>query len=146
MAIVNRDLDASQQKETISAVYQNGTQINTGSSLVIGVVPYPCLIQSVRVGTFGVSNAPGALFKVQRNASGITLLTIGSTSLIVNLGVSGMFGHSGIMGAGTTLLTLQTGDVITMDVTQANTYALGVVAQIVVKKLQDIVSHNGISS
>lgn len=146
MAIVNRDLDASQQKELMSAVYPNGTVISTGSTLLVGIVPYPCQIQSARVGTFGVSSTPGCIFQVQRNASGITLLTIGSTSLIVNLGASGLFGHSGVMAAGTTLLQLQTGDVVSVVTTQANTAAIGLVAQLVLKKLQDVVSHNGISS
>lgn len=147
MAIVNRDLDASQQKEVVQYQTLAGTVVSTGTTLAVWCAPYPCVIQSARVGTLGVSGAPQARFIVQRMAAGLTILAVGSTSLMTNLGLSGMLGHSGVMSAGTTLLTLQANDVLGIETAGGSaTAAIGVVAQIVVKKLQDIVSHNGISS
>lgn len=147
MAIVNRDLDASQQKEVISYATAPGSVISTGTTLAMWVAPFPCQIQSARVGTLGVSGAPQARFSVQRMAAGLTIVAVGSTSLITNLGISGILGHSGVMSAGTTLLQLQAGDVLSLETAGGSaTAAIGIVAQIVVKKLQDIVSHNGISS
>ena len=147
MAIVNRDVDASQQKEAFQFSTVPGTVLSSGSTLAMWVMPYPCQIQSARVGTLGVSGVPQARFTVQRFTAGLTILAIGSTALITNLGLSGILGHSGVMVAGTTLLVLQTGDVVNLETAGGSaTAAIGLVAQMVVKKLQDIVAHNGVST
>lgn len=144
MAIVNRDLDASQQKETFNVVLK--TVINN-ATLSVAVFPYPCTIDSIRTVCNGISGAPTALF-FRSPAAGITLEAIGTTGLVPSLGVSGVISsQSFLVGAGSTLLSFPANGVLTM-ISGGGTGAAAdaVLVQVVVKKVQEIVAHNGSSS
>lgn len=146
MAIVNRDRDASEQKDVIHFV--SNAAVATGATLNAAILPYPCSLQSVKVAAFGVSNAMQLAFNVQRFTSGgLTLIALGISNLVlVNMGTSGAQGFSGLAAVGSTLLSLQAGDVLHLVSSVANGNATHLVVNMVVKKLQDIVSHNGVSS
>lgn len=143
MAIVNRDLDASQTKEVF---YFSHATLSTGATRWIGLVPYPCTVQSMRATGVGVSNLQIAL-QAQRFAGGNTVIALGISNLaLANFGTSGAPGYSGLAAAGSTVLNLQAGDILMIETSVANAIATSVILEVVVKKTQDIVSHNGISS
>lgn len=143
MAIVNRDLDPSQQKDVIN--FRSGAAVATGASVNVAVIPYPCVLQSLDAYATGVSNAMQVAVNVQRwTAAGVTAIALGVSNLVlVNFASSGILGFSGLAAPGSTLLALQTGDVLNLVTSVANGNALDLVIDFVVKKTQDIVAHNG---
>jgi hypothetical protein len=145
MAITNRDLDASEQKEVFH--WRGHTQINTGYTSWIGVVPFPCVVQSARAVAVGVSAAMQVAFQAQRFAAGNTVIGLGISNLILsNFGTSGCLGYSGLAAAGSTLLQLQQGDILMFETAVTNSAASQLALEVVVKKTQDIVAHNGVST
>lgn len=146
MAIVNRDLDASQQKDVIK--FRSAGAVATGASLNVAVIPYPCALQSVASYATGVSNAMQVAINVQRwTSAGVTVIALGVSNLVLqNYSTSGILGFSGLAVPGSTLLSLQQGDVLNLVTSVSNGNALDLVMSFVVKKLQDIVAHNGNAS
>lgn len=145
MALVNRDKDASEQKEVMVLALNSITTV--GTTNMIGIVPYPAILQSARVGGFGFSGAPQAFLRINRFAAGTTSILPGISNMIIsNIGLSGILGQSGLAATGSTLLQLQAGDVLTIETAVANTAVEKMVAEVVLKKLQDVVSYFGVSS
>lgn len=144
MAIVNRDVSASEQKEVLYFVSQGA--VATGVTKVAHVLPYPCTLESVRSYALGVSNAMQVAFQVARFTSGgATAINLGISNMILqNAGTSGIIGYSGLAAAGSTLLQLQAGDVIQFVTSVANGNATDLSLNFVIKKVQDIVSYNGV--
>lgn len=169
MAIVNRDGDVSEQKEwitwssaqgsgTVGGTFGNG-YVPTGATLYIaGPMPYPFSVQSVQaLNPNGGSGAIQLAFSLARPAvGGMTLIALGISNMVVTSGISfagfgysGTFstmGYSGLAAQGSTLLLGQRGDVIVATTAGANTASNLLMIEMVVKKIQDIVSYNGISS
>lgn len=169
MAIINRDGEPNEQKEWISWSSQQGAGINggtfgngyvpTGATLYLaGPMPYPYMIQTVRgLSPNGGSGAIQLAFSIARPlVGGMTIIGIGVSNMVVCNGVSfagsgfsGTFattGYSGLAAQSSTLLIGQAGDVLMATTAGANTASNLLLVQIVVRKTQDIVSHNGISS
>lgn len=144
MAIVNRDLSASEQKEVLYFVSQGA--VATGTTKVCHVLPYPCTLESVRSYALGVSSAMQVAFQVARFTSGgATAINLGISNMILqNAGLSGVIGYSGLAAAGSTLLQLQAGDVLQFVTSVANGNATDLSLNFVIKKVQDIVSYNGV--
>ncbi len=149
MAIGNRELDVSQQKDVynwVSAAH-GGTTVNTGATAWIGMVPYPGVIQSLRAVATGNSGLPSVALQIFRaGAGGTTIACSISTLIMYEAGASVMVGYSGLAATGSTLLQVQAGDVLQFQTGVANTACGKLVLEVVVKKTQDIVSYNGISS
>lgn len=144
MAILNRDMDPSEQKELFR--FAGSTQITTGNTQWIGIVPYPCTVQSARSVAVGVSGAPIINFQVQRFAPGNTVIALGISGMLLNnFGTSGCLGYSGLAAPGATVLNLQLGDIVMFEMSGSNSAALQLALELVVKKTQDIVSYNGVS-
>ncbi len=146
MAIVNRDKDVSETKEVIQ--YASNTAVATGATVYLGMIPYPCSLQSIGGFALGVSNAMQLAFNCVRFTSGgQTAIILGISNLVlVNYGTSGAQGFSGLAATGSTLLNLQAGDVLSYTSSVTNGNATQIVLELVVKKLQDIVSYNGVST
>lgn len=146
MAIVNRDLDPSQQKDVV--VYCSNGAVATGVTKFISVVPYPAVLQSLAAAAHGVSNAMQVAFNLERfTSAGVTVIPLGISNLVLqNFSVSGALGFSGLAAAGSTLLNLQYGDVLSMTTSVANGNALDLSLELVLKKVQDIVSMNQVST
>ncbi len=144
MAIVNRDLHVSEQKEVLYFVSQGA--IATGTTKVMHVLPYPCTLENVKAYALGVSNAMQVAFQVSRFTSGgATAINLGISNLVLqNAGTSGAQGFSGLAAAGSTLLSLQAGDVLQIVTSVANGNATDLALNFVIKKVQDIVSYNGV--
>lgn len=146
MAIINRDKDPSEQRTDLHVALG---AVATGATKSVFVAPYPCTLQSVRVAAQGVSNAMQLGFYIQRfiAGSGETAFAIGiSNVVLVNVGTSGVQGFSGLAATGSTLLNLGAGDVLRVATTVSNGNATDLALNIVLKKLEDIVSMNGATS
>lgn len=142
MAIVNRDLDVSQQKDVVQHVAY--AQSSNGSTLQVALIAFPCVLQSVSAAAYGLSGAHQLTVKAERHAGGQTYITMGISNLVLGAyGTSGAIGYSGLAAEGSTLLNLQAGDVLFVEGAAANTAAAKMVLEVVLKKTQDIVSHNG---
>jgi hypothetical protein len=151
MAITNRDLDASQQKDSFSWAYSKNvhgkTTINTGATFLVCMFPYAGVLQSVRSYGVGLSGSPSLDFKILRFAAGGTSIACSISSMIVNeFGTSGILGYSGLAAAGSTLLLVAPGDILAVQTGVANTAADSLLVQVVIKKTQDVLSYNGVST
>ena len=150
MALVNRDKDVSEQKDVYSLQLSGGlTTVATGATAWIGLMPYPGVIQSMKVAAAGLSGAPLVSLQTLRFAAGGTTIAVSISGLVCSeFGTSGMIGtgFSGLAAAGSTLLSVQAGDILQIQTGGANTAARNMIVEVVVKKTQDYVSYNGISS
>lgn len=143
MGICNRDFDVSQQKQ----VYRGNVKSDVGQSLspMVAVVNTPGTVVAARIAGQGLSGAPVGYLEVQRfNAgAGVTQWALGSTIGVLAYGTSGMLTYT-LLAAGSTLLNVAMGDVLVYRAhPTANTAALEVAVEIVVKSLQDIVATFG---
>jgi hypothetical protein len=150
MGLVNRDKDASEQKDVIFYSLNGpagATNLVTGVTRYLGVVPYPCVLQSIGVVAAGVSSAMQIAFSKTTFAAGITTYAVSISNLVLqNFGTSGQVGYSGLAAAGSTLLSFQAGDQLMMTTSVANSACTDLMLNIVLKKVQDIVSINGVST
>lgn len=137
MAIVNRELDVSQQRD----VEQVGLgPLATGVTRMCAVAAFPFLVETMKYAAMGVSGAPIVSMYKQR---GLTTEAIGLSGIVLQaVGTSGSVGFSGLAAAGSTLLIFNTGDVLVAVSSGSNAAVADLVLQVAVKKLQDIVSYN----
>lgn len=143
MAIVNRDNDASEQKDVVT---MNFGAVATGVTRFLWVAPYPCIVQSARFCAAGVSNAMQVALE-RITGAGSSGLPIGISNMVLqNRSVSGIIGYSGLAATGSTLLALAKDDAVQIVTSVANGNATDLLIEMVVKKTQDIVSHFGVSS
>lgn len=148
MAIVNRDLDVSEQKDVIYWQNPGATLVGTNATLYIaGPLPYPAVLQSGEIMALGLSGSPQLALFVSRFAGGLTSINLGISNVVVTaFGTSGALGFSGLAPQGSTLLNLLPGDVLVVQTSGANTYTTNLALQFILKKTQDVVSYNGIST
>lgn len=149
MAIVNRDLDGSQQKDVYAVRIGGGfgasAGLVTGLTLAVLPVPYACELESVRTYAQGVSGSPIISFfkNVYVSGSGQTVYAMGLSGIVlVNFASIGLQGAS-ILSGGATTLQLSAGDEIIITTTGANSACTELSINLVLQKLQDIVSTNG---
>jgi hypothetical protein len=141
MAIVNRDLDSSQQVVNMSALVQN---TSVGSSYALAVIPCPMQLVGAGVASKGLSGAPNLSLWIERFVvgTGYTAIAIGASLVAQAFGTSG--GQTFNVGAGVTY-TLQAGDVVSLASAGANTAALMHNVTLALKALQDIKTSFGAS-
>jgi hypothetical protein len=144
MSEINRSMDVSERKD----VYVKSTgALATGSTIGIFIAPYPCKVRDIYVAALGLSGAPTLAFPVNRVAAGgVTALAGPAATLTVQaVGTSGPV-RASLAVAGSSLLLLQTGDVMYLTSGAANAALVDATVSVVVEKLQDIVSHFNVSS
>lgn len=162
MPIINRDGDNSEKKEWVnfSSGFATGISyglgVGTGVTMIIGgPIPYPYVVQTVYAYAMGVSGAPQLAFGILRplpgavgaSFPGSTVILIGVSNLVLSSGTTSLAqGFSGLAAQGSTLLTGQAGDCLLATTAGANSACTQLVINVVVKKTQDIVSHNNIQS
>lgn len=148
MAIVNRDLDSSQQVVNFSAPFQLATlaagTVGVGLTAAVCVVPMPGQLVAAAVSCQGLSGAPNLSLWVNRFivGTGFTSIAIGASLVAQALGTSG--GQTFNVGAGVTW-PLQAGDVINIVGVGANTAVAAGTVTIAIKALQDIKSQFGVN-
>ncbi len=113
MGFTNRSKDVSEQKFIFQSHYQAQSGIDgTTLPLFVCSVPFPSLLKGVEVAAKGVSNTVSLdLFINRFTTAGITVAGGATTLALQNVGVSGIQAMV-LAAAGSTLLSLQKGDVI----------------------------------
>lgn len=156
MSIVGRDLDVSERKVALqwsnqfgggSLAVSGGVVIQTGTTLWMFSVPFPCTVQSGVVTNMGVSGAPQIALNVQRFVGGATNFPIGISGMVLTaFGTSGPQGLSGLGPVGHTLMNLLPGDMVNCVTSVANTAISNLIIELIVVKTQDIVAYNRVST
>jgi hypothetical protein len=137
MGIINRTLDASEQKETVQVSVTN--PVNQ-QDIIVKVMERACTITDAKFTLFGISGAPNVLLKGVRFIAGTggSTFNIGSTFAVTAFGTSGYLSYS-LPATGSTLLNLQKGDALVV-VAGGGTgaAATALIGEIVVQNIQDI--------
>lgn len=151
MAIVNRDLDPTQQRVRYQAVLTNSGNsgvsagiavpgVVTGKTFPLCNISSPGQLVAASEACYGVSGAASHSLWVYRFAGGFTSFAIGQSLAITAFGTSGIQGYS-LFGASNQLLA---GDQIVLLTQVANTAVDTAIVELVVRNLQDIVSDFGV--
>lgn len=113
MAIINRTMDASEQKEAKTVTVLNPVN---GSEVIIGPIERACTISDVKVSLLGISGAPTVFLRGLRFIAGTggSSFAIGSSFAVTAFGTSGYLSYS-LPAVGSTLLNLQKGDVVVVN-------------------------------
>lgn len=141
MGVANRDFDVSEKNRVFNFKANNTV---TGSTYMLGVVPYQSqLFQAVQA-VNGISGSPNHSIWVQRfiAGAGITSFAVGASLVSVAYGTSGCQTF-GITNTASNLL--QTGDVLMLAVAASNAAVLEVSVGLVLQALQDIKSEYGVT-
>lgn len=144
MAIVNRDLDVSEQKLVLNAAIGLAT---TGTSLPVAVVPYPGIIRNIQVAALGLSGSPSWTFQIHRfiPGTGFTAIACAGALTVANYGTSGIQGVS-LVASGSTLLNVIANDVISIATATANTASLYSAVSVAIQATQDVKAVYGSAS
>lgn len=140
MAIVNRELDSTQQRDSyVSTVAPTAT----GLTYLLMTVPYPATLVAVTQAAVGLSGSPNHSLWLNRFVvgSGITTISFGNSFVVTANGTSGPQSFSLPLAA---TFPLAAGDVLLLSTAAANTNAASVTVTTVIKALQDIKSHFGV--
>jgi hypothetical protein len=141
MALINREKDASEQREVI--LFEQAP-VATGTTLVAWTAPYPCTVQQVIVSCLGFSGAPTLTFNTARFIVGTGATTLTGVAGVLTptaFGTSGALSSSmgvSLQAAGSSLLNLQTQDVLTITSGGSNAAIASLSVEFVIKKTQDI--------
>ena len=136
MAIVNRDLDASEQKYTLSNTLG---ALAAGLSAWVGLVPSPGQVLELKITAKGLSATPVYQLAISRwTSGGVTGIALGTAVTI-----AGAFGLSGgALGAtyafSSSVASVQAGDLLVLNTSGANTAATDVAVGVVIQATQDI--------
>lgn len=151
MAIINRDLGSSQQRETYQV--RVGATV-TGATYLLMQVSSPSQIVAAGVAVSGLSGAPNHSLWLGRFivGTGYTSMAVGASLAPSAYGTSsgGTFavlsqGASFSLQAGSSATyPLQTGDVLMLSTAGANTATADTVLTLVVQNLQDVLQKFGV--
>ncbi len=164
MAILNRDLDVSQQRDYLTwaaglpaqgatfTIANGPGYVATAQTLVIfGPMPYQYALQSINAITNGASGAPQLVPTILRAMNGgVTAIAVSISNMVIAnsasflSGSTGSLVYSGLAPQGSTLLIGQRGDMIQITTAVANTACSALLVQMVVKRVQDIVQMDGV--
>lgn len=140
MGIINRTMDATEQKEAFVAV-TTALTVNQ-QDIFIKAIERPCVITDCKVAMNGVSGAPNVMLKALRFVAGTggSTFLIGSTFVVTTYATSGYLSYS-LPATGSTLLNLQKGDIL-LAVHGGGTGAAttSTIIDVVVQNLQDFKS------
>lgn len=144
MAIVNRTLDASEQRKVFQQKLVAAELVN-GFSGIIAIAPYACTLDAGAIALYGISGAPQFQISVNRTggAGATFVLAVGTSNIPLAMGTSGAW-QMVLPASGSTLLNIGAGDTI-MYAQNGGTGAAAVQAMvsIVLKPIQDIKTQHG---
>lgn len=137
MGICNRDKDASEQKFCVN---RRTGQIATGVTYEYWTAPFPCTIEQVQVAAAGLSGAPQWALQINRFVvgSGATAIPgVAAAQAIPAFSTSGLFEMT-LATSGSSLLKLETGDVVEIVSSVSNTNVNDSSVSLVATATQDI--------
>lgn len=137
MGIINRTMDASEQKEAIKVVV--ASPINA-MEVILPPMERACTVTDARVSLLGISGAPHIHLRALRFIAGTggSSFAIGTSFVTTAYGTSGMMSYS-LPAAGSTLLNLQKGDCLVVNFGGGSGAAATTACmEIVVQNVQDI--------
>lgn len=147
MAVVNRDLDVSQQKVLLQD-YVSSLAI-AASHAIVAVVAAPCVMKSAWISTVASANSAVVQLDIIRFivGTGQTIIVGAATTLTITaVGTSGIQGFS-TPAAGSTLLNLQANDMVGLKISGGASGAVtGAMVSLVLQNTQDYVSLFGSST
>jgi hypothetical protein len=146
MAIVNRNLDATQQMDVYNCTIPT-TAAGASVMVNLAMMPYAGTLKAFTVHALGVSGAVVGSLAISRFVAGAGLTTIivaGASLALVNVGTSGPQAFT-LPASSSTLAQVAQGDVVSMLVLAGNNILASQVC-LVVKALQDIKSPLGLTS
>lgn len=147
MAIVNRDLDASQQLITLSSVHNLSVGASAASTFHVAQIAAPGTLRGVVLAANSVSGTPSVSISVKRwSGAGVTTISyVGSTLAVTATGISTAYSSQMV---GVTAFALQAGDVVVAvaEFAGGNVAAAGTVISVVMKATQDIKSSFGLTN
>lgn len=143
MGITNRAKDASErnfEKEVHLGAFP------TSTTRQLFVAPYPCKLKQVKVTAVGASGSPQHAMQIHRfvTGAGETTITVVAAAAVTAFGTSGLFGAS-LPASGSSLVQLQTGDILEVVSSVANTNFTDCTYAVVLEALQDIKTYFGTS-
>lgn len=147
MAIVNRTLDASEQRRSFTASFTgSSTSLVLGNTLMLGVVPYNSVLSAITVAAIGLSGSPTMDLRVNRFivGTGVTTIAGGATTLTLTA-----WGTSGVQAmvlaaSGSSFLNLLANDVLVLTQAGANTATTSQCVTYVLQATQDIKTQLGV--
>lgn len=142
MAIVNRDLDVSQQQMDYHSKFNTAVAASAGNSYIGYRAAYPCTIKQIALAAEAVSGTPSLSFSLQRfvvGAGSTTYTGVGATTAVLAYGTSGAVSVS-MAAAGSTLLNMNSNDLLIVNqlFSGGNVALTGLEVTVVVQALQDI--------
>jgi hypothetical protein len=117
MAIINRDLDPSEQLRTLGCeVITTAVGASAGNSYHVAQAPYPCTLKAVSIAAQSISGAPVVSLDVKRwTAAGVTTIPfVGSTLAVLAYGASAAYTLIPLSSS-VTMTELQAGDVVVLN-------------------------------
>lgn len=147
MAVVNRTLDATEQRKVIEQSYP--AVVATGVTNMIGLVPWPCVLEGAQMAAAGVSGSPTVQIVVQRFivGTGFTAIALSAAHAVPAWGTSGVINPTvgvSLLASGNTLLNLQANDVLSILTGGANSACAQLAVECIVRPIQDIKKHMGV--
>lgn len=147
MGIINRDKDVSEKRQDFCRSLQSA---NTGSTLTVLCAPWPATIDQIVVTAVGISGTPVLTPIISRFIVGTGATAIASAGAALTcseFGTSGPVGMSLVAqsAANASLLDLKAGDIVSLVVSGANSAVAALTVNVVLKSLQSIKSHYGLS-
>lgn len=142
MAIVNRDKDSSEQKESRT---WHKTLVDTGGgTFPMFIVPYACEVEAVTAAAQTLSGTPSIELEAYSFSGGVTINSdIMAALAYPAYSTSGIFASASLGTAGSTQVQLAQGDLLVATCTGANSAGDHAVVNVVLRALQDIKSHQG---
>lgn len=140
MAIINRDLDSSQQRVVYSGTVSN---TSTGVTYPVCVIGSQSQLLAANMSTLGLSGAPVHTLWVHRfiAGAGFTSIAMGTSVTCVAFGTSGV--QTLAVAAAGSSYQLLAGDLVVLATGAANTGTVATVVSLVCKQLQDIQTQYG---
>lgn len=135
MGNINRTDDVSQQKDLVQ---QNLLAVPTGATMLLHKAPRAQTITDAKMSAVGISGSPTATLYLQRFVvgAGLTSIAISGALAVQNVGTSGSQTFS-LPAAGSSLLQLASGDILTVITGGANSAVVEALVDVVVQNIQD---------
>lgn len=143
MAIVNRDMDASEQKQ----IWMRGFSVltTTGGTYQAFIAPYAVELKDIYVSAKGISGTPTVTFYKMFFSGGASLVAASAALTVTAYGTSGTL-RASLNAAGSTTVQLAAGDVLVVQSAATNAGMDDAVLTIVAKALQDIKAPFGVTT